>query len=89
MSKLVLLVLASVSLIVIPAAVAHGKSTGHTRTHASTSHSANPGHRGRKASHRFAMQGEAGQSQSAQRTDRHPDEEELAVDESASKAKAN
>jgi hypothetical protein len=89
MSKLVLLVLASVSLIVIPAAVAHGKSTGHTRTHASTSHSANPGHRGRKVSDRFVAQGEAVQPQPTRKYERQPDEEELAVDESASKAKAN
>lgn len=89
MSKLVLLLLASVSLIAIPAAVAHGKSTSHSRTHASTSHGATPGHRGRKASHRFAMQDEASPSQSTRKTERQADEEELAVDESASKAKAN
>ena len=89
MRKSVLLLVASVSLLVIPAAFAHGKSTSHARTHSSIDHAGTTNHRDRKAANRFAAEDEASQSQSTHRMERHPDEEELAVDELASKAKAN
>jgi hypothetical protein len=89
MRKLMLLFVASVSLIAMPAVIAHGKSTSHARMHASITHVGTTNHRGRRAVNRLAAEDDASQSQSTHRTERHPDEEELAVDESASKAKAN
>jgi hypothetical protein len=85
MRKLVLAA-AIASLIAVPSAFAHGKSTGHGRMHSSTSHASHRTHRHGKAIDGMASTNQANGSKSARGVGRHPDEEEVEVDELASKA---
>lgn len=85
MHKLVLS-LAIASLIAVPSAFAHGNTSGHARMHASVRHTMHHrGHRASQAADRTAALSQSSQSSSS--VGRHPDEEELAVDELASQAK--
>ena len=86
MRKLVLAA-AIASLIAVPSAFAHGKSTGHhVRAHANARHAghANRSNRSSKIADGVAVTDQANQPRLS--SSRHPDEEELAVDELASKA---
>jgi len=85
MRKLVLTA-AIASLIAIPSAFAHGKSTGHGRMHSSSSHVSHKTHRHGNAVDGVASTNQASSSKSARGLGRHPDEEEVEVDELASKA---
>ena len=90
MRKFVLLSAAIVGLIAVPSAFAHGKSASHHgRIHASARHAghyANRSNRNSKIVDSVAATDQANQSHSVRSAGRHPDEEELAVDELASKA---
>jgi hypothetical protein len=86
MRKLVLAA-AITSLIAIPSAFAHGKSTGHHgRAHANARHASYRANRHSKAVDGVVSTDQANQSRSARSSSRHPDEEEVEVDELASKA---
>jgi hypothetical protein len=83
MRNLVLLSAAIASLIAVPSAFAHGKSTGHSRLHASTRHATHR-HHDSTATDRTAAVDQTNHSE--RRSARQPDEEEVAIDELASKA---
>jgi Ni/Co efflux regulator RcnB len=85
--RLLLLTIAATSLIAVPSAFAHGKTPHHARAHAHSRHAlhaSNRSHQGNRATDRTDATDLA--SKSERNYSRHPDEEELEVDELAQKA---
>ena len=84
MRKLMLLSIAVASLIAVPSAFAHGKASHHGRMHVHARHATHRIHHDNISADRAAAMQQA--SQSERGAARHPDEEELGVDELAQKA---